>query len=65
MQPDRELSLEDAISLREATRRLVRYTSDAAESLDRRIEEGALEGRTQAEELREALDRVQTISGGR
>ena len=51
----------DAISLREAMRRLVRYTSDAAESLDRRIEEGTLDGLTETEELQETLERVQAL----
>lgn len=62
MQPDPELILEDAVSIREAMRRMVRFTSEAAESLDRRIETGTLDGRTEAEELREALERVQTLS---
>jgi flagellar biosynthesis/type III secretory pathway protein FliH len=40
----------------------VRYASDAAEALDARIEDGTLDGRTEAEELREALERVQNLS---
>jgi hypothetical protein len=51
VQPDPELMLEDAASIREAT-----------EGLDRRIEAGTLDGRTEAEELREALERVQALS---
>ncbi len=62
MQPDPELILEDAVSMREAMRRMVRHTSEAAESLDRRIEAGTVDGRTEAVEVREALERVQTLS---
>jgi hypothetical protein len=62
MESGRELILEDATSLREAMRRMVRSASDATESLDRRIEAGTLDGRTEAEELREALERVQALS---
>ena len=40
----------------------MRYASDAAEALDARIEDGTLDGRTEAEELREALERVQNLS---
>jgi hypothetical protein len=43
-------------------RRLVRYASDAAEALEARIEEEDLDGATEAEELREALERVQNLS---
>jgi flagellar biosynthesis/type III secretory pathway protein FliH len=59
---DPELILEDANSIREAMRRMVRYTSEATEGLDRRIEAGSLDGRTEAEELREALERVQALT---
>jgi flagellar biosynthesis/type III secretory pathway protein FliH len=62
VQPDPELILEDAVSIREAMRRMVRYTSDATERLDRRIEDGTLDGRTEAEQLRGALERVQALS---
>jgi hypothetical protein len=37
VQPDPELILEDAASLREAMRRMIRYTWEATEGLDRRI----------------------------
>jgi|SRR5215207_283776 len=57
-----ELILEDATAIRGAMRRMVRYTSQATEKLDRRIEAGTLDGRTEAEELREALERVQALS---
>jgi hypothetical protein len=59
---DPELILENATSLREAMRRMVRYTSEATKGLDRRIEDGTLDGRAEAEELREALERVQALS---
>ncbi len=36
--------------------------SDATENWERRIEEETLDGRTEAEELREALEHVQTLS---
>jgi hypothetical protein len=57
-----ELILEDATSLRDAMRRLVRYASDATEALEARIEDEDLDGRTEAEELREVLERVQGLS---
>jgi hypothetical protein len=57
-----ELILEDATSIRDAMRRLVRYASDATEALDARIEAEDLDGRTEAEELRKALERVQSLS---
>jgi hypothetical protein len=57
-----ELILEDATSLREAMRRMLAYVSDATEALEARIEDEDLDGRTEAEELREALERVQKLS---
>ena len=62
MEPEPELILEDATSLRDAMRRLVRYASDATEVLDARIEDEDLDSATEAEELREALERVQNLS---
>ena len=38
VEDNRKLILEDASSIREAMERMVRYASDAAESLDARIE---------------------------
>ncbi|MDQ3791087.1 MAG: hypothetical protein M3341_00285, partial [Actinomycetota bacterium] len=61
VESNRERILEDANSLRETMRRIVRYISDATERLDHRIEDGTLDGRTEAEELREALERVQGL----
>ncbi len=43
-------------------RRMVRYASDATEALDARIEDEDLDGRTEAVEVREALERVQNLS---
>lgn len=62
MKPEPELILEDASSLREAMRGMVRYAVDATEALDARIEDGTLDGRTEAVELRAALERVQAIT---
>jgi hypothetical protein len=59
VQSDPELILEETVSIREALRRMVRYTSVATESLDRRMEDGTLDGCTEAEELREELDAYQ------
>ena len=62
VESDRELILDDAASIREAMRRMVRCASEATESLGRRIEDGTLDGRTEVEELREALERLQALS---
>jgi hypothetical protein len=61
VEPEPELILEDATSLRDAMRRLVRYASEATEALEARIEDEDLDGATEAEELREALKRVQNL----
>jgi hypothetical protein len=62
VEPEPELILEDAVSLRQAMRRMVRYTSDATEVLEARIEDGDLDGAMEVEELREALERVHNLS---
>ena len=62
MEPDRDLILEDARSISDGLRRMVRLAQDAAEALDSRIEDEALDGETEAEELRDALERVQALS---
>lgn len=59
---DREPRLEDARSIRDAMWRIARYAQDAAETLEARIEAETLDGRAEAAELREGLERVQTIS---
>jgi hypothetical protein len=41
---------------------MVRYASDATDALDARIEDEGLDGRTEAVQLRESLDRVQNLS---
>jgi hypothetical protein len=41
---------------------MVRLAQDSAETLDSRIEDEDLDGRTEAVEVREALERVQAIS---
>jgi hypothetical protein len=41
---------------------MARYASDAAEKLDDRIEDETLDGKTEAMELREALERVQALT---
>ena len=62
MESDRELMLEDATSIREAMGRIVQYLLDVTENWDRRVEEEILDGRTEAEELRDALEHVQYLS---
>jgi hypothetical protein len=62
VEPEAELIFEDATSLLDAMRRMVRYASDAAEALEARIDDEDLNGRMEAEELREALERVQNLS---
>jgi phosphate uptake regulator len=62
VEPDRELILEDARSIREGLWRMAQLVQDAAESLDARIENEDLDGATEATELREALERVQDLS---
>jgi hypothetical protein len=61
VEADRELFLEDAHSIREGLWSMAHLAQDAAETLDARIEED-LDGRTEAVEVREALERVQAIS---
>jgi hypothetical protein len=62
VEPEPELILEDATLIRDAMRCLVRYASDATEALEARIEVEDLAGRMEAEELREALERLQNLS---
>jgi ferric-dicitrate binding protein FerR (iron transport regulator) len=62
VEADRELMLEDASSLRDALCRIARYAQDAAELMDDRIEDETLNGGTEAEELREALEHLQAAS---
>ena len=62
MDSDRELILEDACSISEGLGRMARLAQEAADALDARIEEEDLDGVSEAVEVREALDRVQTLS---
>jgi hypothetical protein len=61
VEPEPELIIEDVVSLREAMRRMARHASDATDALDARIEDEDLDGRTEAVQLRESLDRVQNL----
>jgi hypothetical protein len=54
--------LEEARSIREGLWRMARYTQDAAEALDSRIEDEDLDGLAEAVEVREALERLQALS---
>jgi hypothetical protein len=62
VESDRELMLEDARSISERMWRVAQRAQDAAESLDARIEDEALDGLAEAVEVREALERLQAIS---
>jgi hypothetical protein len=54
--------LEDARSISEGMWRMTHLAQEAAETLDARIEEEGINGRTEAVEVREALERLQTVS---
>ncbi len=56
MQPDPELILEDARSIRDAVWRMAQLAQDAAETLDARLEDEDLDGSA------EALEQVQALS---
>jgi hypothetical protein len=58
VEADRELMLEDARSICEGLWRIARLAQDAAELLDSRIEEEALDGQAEVVEVREALERL-------
>ena len=62
MESDRELILEDARSIREGLWRMARLVQDAAEALDSTIEDEELDGQAETVEVREALERLQTVS---
>jgi hypothetical protein len=59
---ERELMLEDARSISEGLWRIAQLAQDAAESLDGRIEDKHMSGMAEVLEMREALERVQTLS---
>ncbi len=62
METDPELILEDARSLRDGMWRIAQLAQDAAERLDKRIEAETLDGWAEAEDVREALGRMQNLS---
>jgi hypothetical protein len=62
VESDRELMLEDARLISEGLWRMAQFAQEAAESLDARIKEENLDGRVEAVEVREALERLQAIS---
>ena len=62
MEPDRDLILEDACSIREGLWRIAQPAQDATETLAARIEHEHLDGQTEAAELREVLEQVQALS---
>ncbi len=62
MESDCELILEDARPISEGLWRMAQLAQDAAETLDTRIEDEDLDGRAEAVEVREALERLQAIS---
>ena len=62
MEPERELILEDAIGLGSARMAALGYAADATAVLNARIADDDLDGKTEAGELREALERVQNLS---
>ena len=62
MEPNPELRLEEARSLREGVWRIAQLAQNAAEKLDTKIEDETLDGNTEDEELREALGLVQALS---
>jgi hypothetical protein len=57
-----ELLLEDARSISEGLWRMPRLAHDAAETLDERVEDEELDGLAEAVEMREALERMQSLS---
>ena len=58
---ERERILEDARSVGQRLWRIARLAQDAAEVLDSRIEGEDLDGVSEAEEVRETLERVQIL----
>jgi hypothetical protein len=56
VQPDPELTLEDARSIRDAMWRMAQLAQDAAETLEARLEDEDLDGSA------EALEQVQALS---
>jgi hypothetical protein len=61
VEPDRELILEDARSIRERLWRMAHLAQDAARSLDARIEDEALDSLAEAVQMREVLQRCALV----
>jgi hypothetical protein len=59
---EHELMLEDARLILQGLWRIAQLAQDAAESLDGRIEDEDLADMAEAVEVREAMERVQTLS---
>jgi hypothetical protein len=62
VEPNPELRLEDARSLREGLWRMARLAQNAAELMDARIEDETLDGLAEAVEVRETLEGLQAVS---
>jgi hypothetical protein len=59
---DRELMLKDARSILDGLWHIAQFAQQAAESLDGRIEDEDLDGMAEVVEVREVLERVQTLT---
>jgi hypothetical protein len=59
---DRHLLLEDARSILDGLWRMARLAQAAAKSLDERVEDEDLDGIDKVVEVREALERMQSLS---
>jgi len=62
VEPEGELILEDARSIREGLLGMARLAQDVAETLDLRIKSEGLNGFAEAVEVREVLERLHAIS---
>jgi hypothetical protein len=62
VEPERELILGDARSIREGMWRMAHLVQHAAELLDSKIEDENLDGQAEVVEVREALERLQALS---
>ncbi len=61
MYPDSQ-RLEDLSSIRDAIRQISQEASVAVDLLDAKIEDERLDGRTEAEEIRTILERLQNLN---
>jgi hypothetical protein len=62
VEPDRDLILEDARSIREGLWRMARLAQNAAEAMDSRSEDEELNGQAEAVEGHESVGRRQAVS---